>query len=137
MRKLIVYSLTALFLSFGLFGIELDFDKLKSINKIPIYPNSKFSKVLSFTGEKNWLLSYLTEDSFSKVVSFYKKNLNIKPEKVKYGKTLVIYQFPISYTKINKQKVLEEGVEIIPFSGFYKKVFKAKTKIKIYVKAPR
>ncbi len=115
----------------------VDFNKIKSINNIPIYPNAWFSRVLSFTGEKNWLLSYLTNDSVVKVVNYYKSALKIKPEKVKYGKTLVVYQFPISYTMINKKKVLEEGVEVIPFGGFYQKVFKARTKIKIYVKAPK
>ncbi len=137
MRKILrLFFIFMIFASF-LWSEEVDFNKIKSINKIPIYPNSWFSNVLSFTGEKNWLLSYLTNDSIVKVINYYKTALKIKPERVKYGKTLVVYQFPISYTIINKQKVLEEGVEVIPFGGFYKKVFKAKIKIKIYVKAPK
>ena len=118
-------------------GAEIDFNKLKSIDNIPIYPNAKFSETLSYTGENDWLLAYLTKDSALKVINYYKRVLNVKLERVKYGKTLVIYQFPISYTMINKKKILEKGVEIIPFSGFYRKVFKANTKIKIYVKAPK
>ena len=137
MRKFSFFFLFLFIFSFSGAGAEFDFNKLKSINNIPIYPNSKFSKTLSYTGKDNWLLSYLTKDFASKVINFYKRALNVRPERVKYGKTLVIYQFPISYTMINKKKILEEGVEIIPFGGFYRKVFKANTKIKIYVKAPR
>ncbi len=137
MRKFSLFLVFLFIFSFAGGGAELDFNKLKSINNIPIYPNAKFSKTLSYTGKDNWLLSYLTKDPALKVINYYKRVLNVKPERVKYGKTLVIYQFPISYTMINKKKVLEKGVEIIPFSGFYRKVFKANTKIKIYVKAPK
>ena len=112
------------------------FDKIKSINGYPIYPNSRFSELLSFTGEKQWLLTYLSDDKAYKVIKFYEKRLNKKVERIKYGKSLIIYQFPKDYTMVNKRKLLTEGVEIIPFGGFYRKVFKARTKIKIYVKPP-
>jgi hypothetical protein len=112
------------------------FDKIKSINGYPIYPKSRFSEILSFTGERQWLLTYLTNDKVNKVIRFYERKLNRKAEMIKYGKSLIIYQFPKDYTMVNKRKLLTEGVEIIPFGGFYRKVFKANTKIKIYVKPP-
>ncbi len=112
------------------------FNKIKSINGYPIYPKSRFSGILSFTGERQWLLTYLTNDKVNKVIRFYEKRLNRKAEMIKYGKSLIIYQFPKDYTMVNKRKLLTEGIEIIPFGGFYRKVFKANTKIKIYVKAP-
>ncbi len=137
MRKFSLFLLFLFLFSITTLAAEIDFNKLKSINNIPVYPYAKFSKTLSYTGKDNWLLSYLTKDPASKVINYYERALKMKPERVKYGKTLVIYQFPISYTMINKKKILEEGVEIIPFGGFYRKVFKANTKIKIYVKAPK
>ncbi len=112
------------------------FDKIKSINGYPIYPKSRFSSLLSFTGEKQWLLTYLSDDKAKKVIKYYERKLNKKVEIIKYGKSLVIYQFPKDYTMVGKRKLLTEGVEIIPFGGFYRKVFKARTKIKIYVKPP-
>ncbi len=132
MKKLFILIVASFFLFSVLLFAEIDFSKIKEYEGIPVYPNSKFSKLLSSFG-KSWIVVYHSNDDFRDILSFYKEKLNMNYKKVKYGKALIVYQFPMAYTSFNGKLWLKKGVEVIPYGGFYRKVFKAKVKIKIYI----
>ncbi len=133
MKKLLLL-LSIVFL-FAALNYSIDYSRVKEFDGIPVYPGSKFSKLLSSIG-KSLIVVYHSNDDLKSVLAFYRKKLNMNYKKVKYGKALIVYQFPMAYTSINGKLWLKKGVEIIPYGGFYRKVFKAKIKIKIYIPNP-
>ncbi len=133
MKKLLLL-LSIVFL-FAALNYSIDYSRVKEFDGIPVYPGSKFSKLLSSIGE-SLIVVYHSNDDLKSVLAFYRKKLNMNYKKVKYGKALIVYQFPMAYTSINGKLWLKKGVEIIPYGGFYRKVFKAKVKIKIYIPNP-
>jgi len=101
---------------------------------VPTYPNAKFNRQMSQTGDP-YIYVFLTKDDYKKVLDFYKKKMEVDYKVLKYGRgkitNLIIYQFELKKGLI--KNYLYKGVEIIPLNSFYYKVYKAWTKIKIYI----
>ncbi|MCP4148221.1 MAG: hypothetical protein GY757_10775 [bacterium] len=102
---------------------------------IPTYENSRFSRSMSSLNSNPFIAVFLTNDSHEKIVAFYKKNLKVDFEynEIEYRArsvhAMTVYQFKIQEGVLVNQ--ISKGVEIIPYNSFNRRVFKAKTKIKI------
>lgn len=107
----------------------------ENLHGIPTYQNSRLSFPMSSLDGDPYIAVFLSEDSFEKVLQFYKDNLKMEFKVLKYGHkkrkhmTLNIYQFEIEKGVL--KDYISKGVEIIPLNSRSRKVYKARTKIKI------
>jgi len=102
---------------------------------IPTYPQSRFSPSFSSLNGDPFIAVFFSEDSYEKILQFYKEKLNIDYKEIDYGssslKVMTIYQFPIEPGPL--KNYIAKGVEVLPLNSRNQFVNKAKTKIKIYV----
>lgn len=112
---------------------EIEFPEI--LYGIPTYQNSRLNYPMSGFNADPYTAVFLTDDSYEDVVAFYKAKLNMEPRPINYGRrnvvTMTIYQFKLEDGILTNQ--ISKGVEIIPFNSFSRKVYKARTKIKIMV----
>lgn len=103
---------------------------------IPVYQNARISVPMTSSPETDpYVAVFLSDDSYEKVVAFYEERMEMKAVALKYGKgrltAMIIYQFKIEEGVLTNQ--INKGVEIVPFNSWNRRVYKAKTKIKIMV----
>jgi hypothetical protein len=112
---------------------EIEFPEV--LYGIPTYQNSRLSYPMSGFTADPYTAVFLTNDSHENVVAFYKEKLNMDPQEIKYGRgrlvAMTIYQFKLEDGILTNQ--INKGVEVIPFNSFSRKVYKARTKIKIII----
>ncbi len=122
---------------------QRDVDFPEFLYGIPTYRNSKLSAQMSSLESDPYTAVFLTKDPYEKVLEFYKEKMGVDHRVLRYGRKGFIkegesarvfhrvYQFKIEDGILTNQ--ISKGVEIIPFNKFNQKVFKAKTKIKIFI----
>lgn len=102
---------------------------------IPTYPGSRLSYPMSALNTNPYTAVFLTNDSYQLVLDFYKNKLEVPHKELKYGKgsvvVMTVYQFEMKKGILTNQ--IDKGVEIIPLNSFNQRVYKAKTKIKIFL----
>lgn len=112
---------------------EIEFPEI--LYGIPTYQNSRLSYPMSSLNANPYTAVFLTNDSYEKVIEFYKEKLNMDYKELKYGRgstvVMTIYQFELEKGILTNQ--INKGVEIIPLNSFNQRVYKAKTKIKIMI----
>jgi hypothetical protein len=112
---------------------EIEFPEV--LYDIPTYNNSRLSVTMSSSLKSNpYTVVFLTDDPYKKVLKFYKEKLGMDFKELKYGgrmHTMTIYQFELEKGILTNQ--INKGVEIIPFNPRNRRVYKAKTKIKIII----
>ncbi len=112
---------------------EIEFGEM--LFGVPTYQNSRLSRPMSSLRANPYTAVFLTNDSFGKVVAYYKEKLpDAEYNELTYGGTtrgMTVYQFKLEDGILTNQ--INKGVEIIPYNSFNQRVFKAKTKIKIFI----
>lgn len=103
---------------------------------IPVYQNARVSVPMTSSPETDpYVAVFFSDDSHEKIVAFYEEKLEMKVVPLKYGKgrltALIVYQFKIEDGILTNQ--INKGVEIVPFNSWNRRVYKAKTKIKIFI----
>jgi hypothetical protein len=139
-------EIKALVSLFGIIGLTLIINSYMEKNEkeiafpenlygIPTYRESRLSFPMSSMDGDPYIAVFLSGDPYEKVLQFYKDKLKMDVKVLKYGHkkrehmTLTIYQFEIEKGEL--ENYISKGVEIIPLNSRSRKVYKARTKIKI------
>jgi len=102
---------------------------------IPTYEESRLSYPMSSLNGDPYIAVFLSNDSYKKILQFYKDKLKIEYKTLEFGlkkrnkMLLTVYQFELERGILPRS--INKGVEIIPLNSRSQRVYKAKTKIKI------
>jgi len=107
---------------------------------IPTYERSRLD--VSMTSSPNidpYMVVFITEDSYEKVLDFYKKQLKMNYRTVVYrgvkntnrGLSMTVYQFVIKESSL--KNYLLKGVEVMPFNRWSGRLNRGQTKIRIII----
>ncbi len=131
-RALIVLAGIVLFtiiLQAFLLVIQQEDESPKVLAGIPVYPEARYNDFLSSRGNP-LVYVFMSDDPVETVLAFYEEFFAAPALHLTYPSGLLrIFQFVITPSEVKDTPL--KGVEVIPLNRFNRRIFKARTKIKI------